>query len=161
MLSWFALTIKRGLKIVKLITKLLLALTMLVSTSAAQASFENYIEPFDETSSVCGDLVWWTGFIKFFARGTENTNFLNLSINVVASGIGESGDIYSLTGSEKQNVKVTDNQFFDSGTLRIKVRNFDTGERYWATINYRFAANVGADLVLAWESVDIDACLFD
>ena len=159
MLSWFALTIKRGLKIVKLITKLLLALTMLVSTSAAQASIVNFIDSYDESFEICGDEVEWTGFIKLFERDTGNR--MNLSVNVVASGIGESGDMYSLTISDKLNLQESDNQVFASGTLRLKVRNFDTGERYWGTAILRFAANVGADVVIEWSSFEFDACLFN
>ena len=146
MLSWFALTIKRGLKIVKLITKLLLALTMLVSTSAAQASSVNFIDSYDEAFEICEDEVEFTGFIKVFERYTGNR--LNLAVNIVASGIGESGDMYSLTISDKINEQESDNQVFASGTLRLKVRNFDTGERYWGTAEFRFAANVGADVVI-------------
>ena len=144
----------------KLITRLVLALTltMLASTSAAQDSFLNFIDSFDETFLICGDEVEMTGFIKVFERDTAKRE--NFSINVVASGIGESGDIYSLTISDKINFQESDNQVFGSATLRIKVRNFDTGERYWATIKIRLASNVGAGAVFEWSSMDIDACLF-
>ena len=142
----------------KLITKLLLALTMLASTGAAQAFFDNFIEPFDATLSICEDEVEWTGFFKVTAKDTGGR--VNASINLVASGIGESGDIYSLTANEKFNVKESEHQFFLDEMVRVRVRNFDTGERYWVTINFRLVANDGADLVLLWESEDIDACLF-
>ena len=157
MLSWFALTIKRGLKIVKLITKLLLALTMLVSTSAAQAFFENVIDSFDETIEICEDEVEFTGFVKLFEKDTGNR--VNFSVNLVASGIGELGDIYSLTISAKFNLKESDNQIFVDDMLRVKVKNFDTGKRYWGTANLRFVANVGAGVVIDWDYFDFDACL--
>jgi hypothetical protein len=86
---------------------------------------------------------------------------MNLSVNVVASGIGESGDMYSLIISDKISEQESDNQVFASGTLRLKVRNFDTGERYWGTVQFRFAANVGADVVIEWSSFEFDACLFN
>ena len=143
----------------KLITQLLLALTMLVSTSAAQAFFENVIDSFDETIEICEDEVEFTGFIKVFERYTGNR--LNLAVNIVASGIGESGDMYSLTISDKINEQESDNQVFASGTLRLKVRNFDTGERYWGTAEFRFAANVGSDVVIELSSFEFDAFLFD
>ena len=143
----------------KLITQLLLALTMLVSTSAAQAFFENVIDSFDETIEICEDEVEFTGFVKLFEKDTGNR--VNFSVNLVASGIGELGDIYSLTISAKFNLKESDNQIFVDDMLRVKVRNFDTGERYWGTAEFRFAANVGADVVIELSSFEFDACLFD
>ena len=143
----------------KLITKLLLALTMLASTDAAQAFFENFIDSFDETMSICEDEVEWTGFVKVLVKSAGGG--VNVSINLVASGIGESGDIYSMTENQKVNIKDSGNQIIVDELVRVRVRNFDTGERYWTTINFRLVANEGAGLVLLWEFEDVDACLLD
>lgn len=141
----------------RIITGLLFSATLLVTTNAASHENLNYIDEYFGYFDVCGDPVAWTGLIKVTSRVRGNK--LNANLNIVASGIGESNEIYSLTIKDSLN-ELRDEAYVTFHQTRVRVRNHDMGERYTGTVMLNLVGTPSGDFLAIMNEYEIDECLF-